>query len=114
MASTLKPVFWATSPICKNCASITFSIQSGVYSRVKRENFSVTIFEMAGFGFELPSRLKRLEASPDGRDWLRQLPSLINACVQRWALRLEPPYQQTNGSGVFPATTAEGLSAVVK
>src|SRR5260370_27030447 len=55
-----------------------------------------------------------MEASPDGGDWLRQLPSLINACVQRWALRLERPYEQSNVSVVFPATTDEGLSAVLK
>ena len=69
---------------------------------------------MAGLGFELPSRLKWLEASPEGRDWLRHLPNIIDACLQRWALRLDRPYTQSNVSLVFPATTADGLSAVLK
>jgi len=69
---------------------------------------------MAGLGFELPSRLNWLEASPEGRDWLRQLPNIIDECVHRWALRLDRPYEQSNVSVVFPATTAQGLSAVLK
>ena len=69
---------------------------------------------MAVFGFDLPSRLKWLEASPEGRDWLQQLPSHIDACLHRWALRLDRPYEQSYVSVVFPATTAEGSSAVLK
>jgi len=65
-------------------------------------------------GFELPSRLKWLEASPEGRDWLRQLPCIIDACLQRWALRLDRPYRQSNVSLVFPATRTDGLSVVLK
>jgi streptomycin 6-kinase len=69
---------------------------------------------MAILGFELPSRLKWLERSPEGRDWLRQLPNIIDTCVQRWALRLDRPYQQSNVSLVFPATMADGSSVVLK
>jgi hypothetical protein len=36
MVSTLSPVLWATLPICIDC-SLIISINSGVYSRVKRE-----------------------------------------------------------------------------
>jgi streptomycin 6-kinase len=69
---------------------------------------------MTAFDFDPPSRLKWLETSPEGRDWLHQLPSNIDACLHRWALRLDRPYEQSYVSIVFPATTAEGSSAVLK
>jgi len=65
-------------------------------------------------GFDLPSRLNCLEASPEGRDWLRKLPSAIDCCLGRWALRLDRPYEQSNVSIVFPATAADGSTAVLK
>jgi streptomycin 6-kinase len=69
---------------------------------------------MTVFRFDLPSRLKWLEASLEGRNCLQQLPSHIEVCIDRWALRLDRPYEHSNVSVVFPATTAGGLSAVLK
>jgi streptomycin 6-kinase len=69
---------------------------------------------MMVFGFELPSGVQRLSASPGGRDWLGQLPGHIEDCVRRWRLRLDRPYEQSQVSVVFPATTAGGSSAVLK
>jgi streptomycin 6-kinase len=38
----------------------------------------------------------------------------MDTCLQRWALRVDRPYKQSNVSLVFPATTAEGLLVVLK
>ncbi|SRR6266700_5248336 len=64
--------------------------------------------------FDLPPRLKWLEESSDGREWLRQLPAHVSTCVDRWSLRLEPPYPTSNVSIVFPVTVADGAPAVLK
>jgi len=64
--------------------------------------------------FDLPPKLKWLEHSSDGREWLAQLPAHVKACVERWSLQLEPPYTQSNVSIVFPVTVADGSPAVLK
>jgi streptomycin 6-kinase len=64
--------------------------------------------------FSLPSTLKWLEQSVEGRQWLRDLPAHVEACVDRWRLRLEAPYNGSQVSIVFPATAADGSRAVLK
>jgi streptomycin 6-kinase len=64
--------------------------------------------------FDLPPRLKWLEESCDGREWLRQLPGHIKACAEQWSLRLEPPYKESQVSIVFPVAVADGSRAVLK
>jgi streptomycin 6-kinase len=64
--------------------------------------------------FELPSKLKRLESSSEGREWLHQLPILIKACADRWSLRLAAPYPESYVSIVFPVVVADGSPAVLK
>jgi streptomycin 6-kinase len=64
--------------------------------------------------FDLPPKLKWLEQSSDGREWLSRLPAHVNACVDRWSLRLEPPYTQSSVSIVFPVVVADGSPAVLK
>ena len=64
--------------------------------------------------FDVPPGLKRLEASPEGREWLYLLPTLVNACADRWSLRLGRPYNRSQFSIVFPATTADQSAAVLK
>lgn len=64
--------------------------------------------------FDLPPKLKRLEESSEGRDWLRRLPAQVEACAKRWKLRLEPPYKESQVSIVFPVAVADGSSAVLK
>ena len=64
--------------------------------------------------FDIPLRLKRLEASPEGRAWLRDLPARVQACANLWALRPEPPYTESYVSLVLPVTLADKTSAVLK
>jgi streptomycin 6-kinase len=64
--------------------------------------------------FELPPRLKWLEKYPGGREWLRQLPTHVKACADRWSLRLAPPYQESYVSIVFPVQVSDGSHAVLK
>jgi len=64
--------------------------------------------------FDLPARLKCLEESLAGRQWLRQLPTCVQALADRWSLRLEPPYEESNVSIVFPVALADGSPAVLK
>ena len=64
--------------------------------------------------FPIPSALKWLEESERGREWLRELPSRVTASVGRWKLHLEPPYEQSQVSIVFPASRSDGSPAVLK
>lgn len=64
--------------------------------------------------FEVPSTLRWMERSPKGREWLRDLPSRVTACVHKWGLSLEAPYPQSFVSIVFPARLSDGSSAVLK
>jgi streptomycin 6-kinase len=63
---------------------------------------------------EIPSNLKWLEGSSDGRRWLRELPGRIQACADRWSLRLESPYPDSQVSIVFPVACEGGSHAVLK
>ena len=64
--------------------------------------------------FNLPPGLKQLEQISAGREWLQHLPAQVQACVDRWSLRLDQPYEQSQVSIVFPATMADGSPAVLK
>ena len=64
--------------------------------------------------FEIPSALKWLEGSSDGRAWLRELPRRVQACADQWSLRLEPPYPDSQVSIVFPVTGGDVPPAVLK
>lgn len=64
--------------------------------------------------FDVPPRLKWLEESSHGREWLRQLPAHVKACVDRWSLQLEPPYAESNVSIVFPVALEDESRAVLK
>ena len=61
-----------------------------------------------------PPRLQWLDNSAEGREWLRQLPSTVKACADRWSLRLDSPYQDSYVSIVFPVAVADGTPAVLK
>jgi len=63
---------------------------------------------------EIPSNLKWLEGSSDGRRWFRELPGRIQACADRWSLRLESPYPDSQVSIVFPVVCEDGSHAVLK
>jgi len=64
--------------------------------------------------FDIPRRLKWLAASAEGRAWLRDLPARVQACVDQWALRLEPPYTESYVSLVLPVTQSDQTPAVLK
>jgi streptomycin 6-kinase len=64
--------------------------------------------------FDIPLRLKWLEALPEGRAWLRELPARVKACADRWGLRSEPPYTESYVSFVLPVTLPDKTSAVLK
>jgi streptomycin 6-kinase len=64
--------------------------------------------------FQIPPALNWLEQSSAGRDWLRELPTRVRACVDRWGLNLEEPFQQSFVSIVFPARLADGSPRVLK
>jgi streptomycin 6-kinase len=64
--------------------------------------------------FDIPRRLKWLEGSSEGRAWLHNLPSRVQACADLWALRPEPPYAGSHVSLVLPVTLADRTSAVLK
>jgi len=64
--------------------------------------------------FQMPSALRWMEESLKGREWLRDLPSCVTACVSKWGLTLETPYQQSFVSIVFPVRLSDGLPAVLK
>ena len=64
--------------------------------------------------FDIPLRLKWLEKSSEGRAWLGDLSSRIQACADLWALRLEPPYTESYVSLVLPVTQSDKTPAVLK
>ena len=49
-----------------------------------------------------------------GRAWLDGLPDLLDACAQRWSLRLEPPFAALSFNYVAPATRSDGEEVVLK
>jgi streptomycin 6-kinase len=55
-----------------------------------------------------------LRATPDGRDWLERLPSLVEACAAEWSLRVGEPFDYAFASLAMPVTCADGTRAVLK
>ncbi|HEY2377339.1 MAG TPA: aminoglycoside phosphotransferase family protein [Gemmatimonadaceae bacterium] len=64
--------------------------------------------------FPIPQALNWMEASVDGRVWLRELPSRVTACVENWRLRLEAPYEHSYVSLVLRVSRPDGSPAVLK
>lgn len=64
--------------------------------------------------FQIPSALDWLKGSPAGQAWLRDLPVRVKACIDKWKLSLETPYQRSFVSIVFPAKSADGTPRVLK
>jgi streptomycin 6-kinase len=55
-----------------------------------------------------------LTESPEGRTWLGALPRLVEACAERWSLRLGEAYPYAFASLALPATLPDGERAVLK
>ncbi len=64
--------------------------------------------------FNVPAGLNWLEKNAVGREWLRQLPAHVQACVDQWSLRIGPAYSGCSVSIVFPVLLADGARAVLK
>ena len=64
--------------------------------------------------FDIPRRLKWLEASAEGRAWLRDFPARAAACVYQGALRPEPPRSESYDSLVSPVTQSDKTPAGLK
>lgn len=61
-----------------------------------------------------PASLAWIEGRRGGRAWLRRLPARVSACIERWGLRLDAPYEGSFVAIVFPATRSDGSRAVLK
>ncbi|MAG35116.1 MAG: aminoglycoside phosphotransferase [Dehalococcoidia bacterium] len=62
----------------------------------------------------IPAGLHWLRETESGRAWLNALPSLVDACVERWSLRVGDPYRESYVSYVLPASLADGTDVVLK
>jgi streptomycin 6-kinase len=58
--------------------------------------------------------LEWLRGSPEGRAWLERLPGLVDACVERWSLRIGEPYAYAFASLALRAELSDGTRAVLK
>lgn len=63
----------------------------------------------------IPANLAWLRGRQDGADWLERLPGLLAACVERWDLTLDDPYE-TGGmvSYVVAATRPDSTPVALK
>jgi streptomycin 6-kinase len=51
---------------------------------------------------------------PDGAEWLRDLPKLVEGCVHDWQLTLGAPFEPGSVAWVAPAELPDGRRAVLK
>ncbi|HEX5692773.1 MAG TPA: aminoglycoside phosphotransferase family protein [Roseiflexaceae bacterium] len=49
-----------------------------------------------------------------GAAWLRELPTLLDDCAQRWSLTIAPPFDPLTYNYVAPAMRADGTPVVLK
>jgi streptomycin 6-kinase len=62
----------------------------------------------------LPEGLEWWREEPGGEEWLELLPRIVDACVDRWSLTLEPPFEPAHISLVVPATLPDGRAVILK
>jgi streptomycin 6-kinase len=58
--------------------------------------------------------LEWLRGSPEGLAWLERLPGLVDACAERWSLRLGEPYAYAYASLALRTELPDGSRAVLK
>ena len=63
---------------------------------------------------EIPEGLGWVRRTSAGRDWLAELPDRLADCVQRWELRVGPPFPCAFASLAMPAELPDGTPAVLK
>jgi streptomycin 6-kinase len=62
----------------------------------------------------VPEGLEWWLDEPGGAEWLESLPRIVDACVNNWALTVEPPFEPAHISLVVPATVPDGRAVVLK
>jgi streptomycin 6-kinase len=62
----------------------------------------------------IPSELDSWHAVPGGAEWLASLSSIVEACAERWSLRIGAPLAGGNVSLVLSVDCEDGTSAVLK
>ena len=65
----------------------------------------------------LPERFRQTVGTTwgePGRQWLLDLPALLEDCARRWSLSLAPPFPNLTFNYVAPAVMADGTEAVLK
>lgn len=68
-------------------------------------------------GLALPERFTQTILSTwgeEGRQWLHDLPALLDDCARRWSLALALPFPNLTFHYVAPAVRADGTEAVLK
>ncbi|MFI7429628.1 aminoglycoside phosphotransferase family protein [Micromonospora sp. NPDC049836] len=63
---------------------------------------------------EIPEGLRWTGRYPAGRAWLAGLPDRLAECVERWQLRVGPPFHSAFASLAMPAELPDGTLAVLK
>jgi streptomycin 6-kinase len=63
---------------------------------------------------KVPQALGWWRRVPGGGAWLDSLPSLVEACAERWSLRLGAPFPDGHVSLVVPVECDDGTPAVLK
>ena len=62
----------------------------------------------------IPSGLDWWHEVPGGAEWLVSLPSLVEACADRWSLRVGAPFEEGHVSLVVQVECEDGTPAVLK
>lgn len=62
----------------------------------------------------IPESLRWWRSVPGGAEWLESLPAIVEACAERWSLRLGAPFEDGNVSLVVRAERADRTPAVLK
>ena len=62
----------------------------------------------------IPSGLDWWREVPGGAEWLASLPSLVEACADRWSLRVGAPFEEGHVSLVVQVECEDGAPAVLK
>lgn len=69
---------------------------------------------MGHFRGQIPAQLDWLNATDEGRQWLRDLPGAVDESAAHWRLELEEPFSYAFTSIAIPGRTPEGIDVVLK
>ena len=84
-------------------------MQCSFPTSLRRRRFLSQIYMM-----QLPSGVKWIKGTAEGREWLRRLPARVVACSRKWELTVGMPFENSFVSVVYPATRRDGTGAVLK